>query len=174
MRRYINDGWGYRRSLMNKYSTYNSFYVTKNKYMISDAVCQWLVKGRWFFPGTPVSSTIRHDITEILLKVVLNTINLLEQIPLGMFHNGYSNMVIWFSVSIAASNISTNVRWLRASNYTTHQLDLVTMRYLKITNRLNFKKKQAYFHGNLLLPVNFCLSGSEKTLKLTKISTDYL
>ena len=50
----------------------------------------------------------------------------------------------------------------------------MTMRYLKITNRLNFKKKQAYFHGNLLLPVNFCLSGSEKTLKLTKISTDYL
>jgi hypothetical protein len=32
---------------------------------------------RWFSPGTPVSSTNkidRHDITEILLKVVLNTI----------------------------------------------------------------------------------------------------
>ena len=31
-----------------------------------------------FFPGTPVSSTNetdRHDIAEILLKVVLNTIN---------------------------------------------------------------------------------------------------
>jgi len=31
----------------------------------------------WFFPGTPVSSTNksdRHDITEILLKVALNTI----------------------------------------------------------------------------------------------------
>jgi hypothetical protein len=35
------------------------------------------VTGRWFSPGTPVSSTNktdRHDITEILLKVVLNTI----------------------------------------------------------------------------------------------------
>ena len=34
--------------------------------------------GRWFSPGTPVSSTNksnRHDITEILLKVALNTIN---------------------------------------------------------------------------------------------------
>ena len=34
--------------------------------------------GRWFSPGTPVSSTIktgRHDITEILLKVALNTKN---------------------------------------------------------------------------------------------------
>jgi hypothetical protein len=32
----------------------------------------------WFSPGTPVSSTIkidRHDITEILFKVALNTIN---------------------------------------------------------------------------------------------------
>jgi hypothetical protein len=34
--------------------------------------------GRWISPGTPVSSTNKtdsHDITEILLKVVLNTIN---------------------------------------------------------------------------------------------------
>jgi hypothetical protein len=33
---------------------------------------------QWFTPGTPVSSpykTDRHDITEILLKVALNTIN---------------------------------------------------------------------------------------------------
>ena len=40
-------------------------------------VCQWLVAGRWFSPCTLVSSTIktdRHDITEILLKVALNTI----------------------------------------------------------------------------------------------------
>ena len=32
--------------------------------------------GRWFSPGTPVSSTNktdRHDIDEILLKVALNT-----------------------------------------------------------------------------------------------------
>jgi hypothetical protein len=44
--------------------------VGKNK---SFATCQW------FSPGTPVSSTNkidRHDITEILLKVVLNTITL--------------------------------------------------------------------------------------------------
>jgi len=33
--------------------------------------------GWWFSPGTPVSSTSktdRHDITEIVLKVALNTI----------------------------------------------------------------------------------------------------
>jgi hypothetical protein len=38
---------------------------------------QRLAAGQWFSPGTPVSSTNKndhHDITEILLKVVLNTI----------------------------------------------------------------------------------------------------
>ena len=45
---------------------------------LCDKVCQWLATGQWFSPGTPVSSTNktdRHDITEILLKVALNTIN---------------------------------------------------------------------------------------------------
>jgi hypothetical protein len=40
--------------------------------------CQLLAHGRWFSLGTPASSTTktgRHDIAEILLKVVLNTIN---------------------------------------------------------------------------------------------------
>jgi hypothetical protein len=44
---------------------------------LCDKVCQWLATGRWFSPGTPVFSTNkteRHDITEILLKVALNTI----------------------------------------------------------------------------------------------------
>ena len=39
----------------------------------------WLAIGRWFFTGTPVSSTNetdRHDIAEILLKVTLNIITL--------------------------------------------------------------------------------------------------
>ena len=42
----------------------------------SDNVYQLLAQGRWFFPGTPASSTTktgRHDIAEILLKVALNT-----------------------------------------------------------------------------------------------------
>ena len=40
-------------------------------------VCQWLATDQWFSSGTPVSSTNKtdcHDITEILLKVALNTI----------------------------------------------------------------------------------------------------
>jgi hypothetical protein len=42
-------------------------------------VCQWLVAGGWFSPVTPVSSTNKtyhHNITEIMLKVPLNTITL--------------------------------------------------------------------------------------------------
>ena len=41
---------------------------------LCDKVCQWLTAGRWFSPGTSVSSTNktnRHDITEILFKVAL-------------------------------------------------------------------------------------------------------
>ena len=44
---------------------------------LCDKIRQLLATGRWFSPGTPVSSTNKtdhHDINEILLKVVLNTI----------------------------------------------------------------------------------------------------
>ena len=40
-----------------------------------DKVCQWLATGRWFSPGTLISSTNKtdcHDITGILLKMALN------------------------------------------------------------------------------------------------------
>jgi len=45
---------------------------------LCDKVCQWLAIGWWFSPGTPVSSTNitdRPNLTEILLKVMLNTNN---------------------------------------------------------------------------------------------------
>jgi hypothetical protein len=41
-----------------------------------------LAHGRWFYPGTPASSTTktgRHDIVEILLKVALSTKNQINQ-----------------------------------------------------------------------------------------------
>ena len=38
---------------------------------LCDKVCQWLTTGRWFSPGTSTNKTDRHDINEILLKVVL-------------------------------------------------------------------------------------------------------
>jgi hypothetical protein len=45
---------------------------------LCDKVCQWLATGQWFSSCTLFSSTNKadhHDITEILLKVALNTIN---------------------------------------------------------------------------------------------------
>ena len=50
-------------------------------YMIK-IVCDFGKVGRWFYPVAPVSSTNkndRHGITEILLKVVLNTIILINK-----------------------------------------------------------------------------------------------
>ena len=47
---------------------------------ICDKNGQWLATGRWFSLGTPVSSTNktgRYDITEILLKVALNTLQII-------------------------------------------------------------------------------------------------
>jgi hypothetical protein len=49
-----------------------------------DKVYQLLAHGRWLSPGTRDSSTTktgRHDIAEILLKVALNTINLINYPP---------------------------------------------------------------------------------------------
>jgi len=56
--------------------------------ILCDIVCQWLATGQWFSPGSPVSSTNktdRHYITEMLLKVALNTIQTKQT----------NNKVIW-------------------------------------------------------------------------------
>jgi hypothetical protein len=61
-------------------------------------VCKWLATVLWFSPGTPVSSinkTDRHDITEILLKVALNTINH-NQPPFSTMFSAIS----WMSVEV--------------------------------------------------------------------------
>jgi hypothetical protein len=57
------------------------------KKVASDKVDQLLAHGRWFSPGTPISSTSkigRHDIAEILLKVALNTKNQIKIIQSGI------------------------------------------------------------------------------------------
>jgi hypothetical protein len=45
---------------------------------LCNKVCQWLAASWWFYPGTPVSFTNKtdHDISEILLKLALNTLTL--------------------------------------------------------------------------------------------------
>jgi hypothetical protein len=61
------------------YLTFCEFESCSWQGVLCDKVCQWLVAGRCFSPGTWVSSTKKTDLldlTEILLKVVLNTITL--------------------------------------------------------------------------------------------------
>jgi hypothetical protein len=67
---------------MNVITTLTSLCKLQKRYTLlvaaSDEAYQLLAYGRWFSPGTPVSSTTktyRHDIAEILL-VALNAITL--------------------------------------------------------------------------------------------------
>ena len=68
---------------------------------LCDKVCQWLATVWWFSPGTLVSSTNKtdcHDITEILLKVALNTIKptiYLKQNEFQNVINIYNYFYIW-------------------------------------------------------------------------------
>ena len=61
---------------------------------LCDTVGQWLATGQWFSLGTPVSSnnqTDRHNITEILLKVALNTITLIIYWTVNMYISSFLN-----------------------------------------------------------------------------------
>ena len=42
---------------------------------VCDKVCLWLAAGRWFSTVSSTNKTDRDDLTELLLKVALNTIN---------------------------------------------------------------------------------------------------
>ena len=68
-----------------------------------DKVCQWLAAGRMFSPVTSVCSsnkTDSHDITEILLKIGLNTITM-EYVILHHIDKKLriSNIIIYFAIN---------------------------------------------------------------------------
>ena len=72
-----------------------------------DKVCLSFVTVRWFSPGTPVSSTNKSDLhnkTEILLKVVLNTINHIYTQSKGDNHEK-----LFTNVRIKLCNLHPNV-----------------------------------------------------------------
>jgi len=57
---------------------------------LCEKVCQWLAAGRWFSRVSSTNKTDRHDITEILMKVALNTIkstyHLTSVAPLSLYY----------------------------------------------------------------------------------------
>jgi hypothetical protein len=56
-------------SITNNVVSSNSAQMYSMYYVIN--VCQWLATGRWFSPDSSTNKTDYHDITEILLKVVV-------------------------------------------------------------------------------------------------------
>ena len=58
---------------------------------LCDRVCHWLPTSLWFSTGTPGSSTNKtdhHDITEMLLEVVLNTIKRANEVNVKVMEQG--------------------------------------------------------------------------------------
>jgi hypothetical protein len=53
---------------------------------LCDKVCQWLATGRWFSPVSSTNKTDCHDITEILFKMMLNTIKQTNKHVSHCFH----------------------------------------------------------------------------------------
>ena len=65
---------------------------------LCDKVCQWLATSWWFSLGPLVSSnnnTDRHDITEILLKVALDTIKQTNNIDKVFFFFFSVTFIVW-------------------------------------------------------------------------------
>jgi hypothetical protein len=77
----------------------------------SDKVYQLLAQGRWFSPGTLASSTTktgRHDIAEILLKVLPNTFKLF----------GFPIFWFWVYLKVIPEILSVLEGYSRNASYT--------------------------------------------------------
>jgi len=80
---------------------------------LCDKVCQWHATGRWFSPGTPVSSTSKtdhHDIAELLLKVALNTIN--QTNNLISYYNHHHKHILNDFVNVYSISLITQLIFL--------------------------------------------------------------
>ena len=84
---------------------------------LCDKVCQWNKTGRWFSPGPPFSSTKKtDDITEILLKVALNTIKQKQKLFNGS--KAWISTHVRFCVNVATTiQINTKKCTLKFNQY---------------------------------------------------------
>ena len=67
---------------------------------LCEKVCQWLAAGRWFSLVFSTNKNCRHDITELFLKVALNTITLTLE-----YRSCYKNCI----TNLNNLRISTNI-----------------------------------------------------------------
>ena len=82
---------------------------------LCDKVCQWLATG-WFSPVYSTNKTDRHDVTEILLQVALNTITLTLQPQCSHTINTTTKLalkLIWISPHkrVSKNNIIKYISW---------------------------------------------------------------
>jgi hypothetical protein len=81
---------------------------------LCNKVWPWLAAGRWFSPGIQVSSnnkTDRHHITEMLLKVTLNTI-FQYTIQNNTCHLKVSFISVWISILQVSAHFVDFVAWI--------------------------------------------------------------
>ena len=132
---------------------------------VCDKICQWLAAGWWVSPVSSTNKTDRHDITELLLKVALNTVKLLKQSLIKLLngskkvHHNHSShgIVIFYDISRA--------QWVGFPNKL----------YNPITNTLGFAsdfvsyKKGALYSQPQVIKSTSCLptvDGSRRVLRL--------
>jgi len=114
-------------------------------------VCHWLATGLWCSPGTPVPSTNktdRHDITEILLNVALNTINqtkIKQEVRtyiISLTHNGTGIKKTWelelaksiyyiLNIMIRLNNLCLLSQYYTTPSVFTHHLSCTVCKQFK-------------------------------------------
>jgi hypothetical protein len=101
---------------------------------LCNQVCQWLAAGRWFSPGAPVSFTNKtdlHDITEILLKVALNTINQPTIYCVNKYNNTIEQTKTVIKHNFEEHSFLSLRKWLFSYKYILYALNEHVPRYWK-------------------------------------------
>ena len=82
-------------------------FLTPVNTTLCDKICQWLSAGRWFSPVSSTNKTDCHDITEILLIVVLNTINQNPLISHSLLFPSFFNKISFSFIQCFHVDINT-------------------------------------------------------------------
>jgi hypothetical protein len=100
---------------------------------LCNKVCQWLATGWWFYLGPPVSSTNEtdpHDITEILLKVVVNTLTITLTNLTHFFHPSIINHCLPLMIHFLTYWYWLIINWCRFHSVIT----AINFYFIKIPN----------------------------------------